>query len=60
MLSFKDKSGIFCNQVDSVLSQETIGHALQALGGIDLPFAMHASQNFGFFENRSGFPHDMH
>ena len=58
---FKDKSGTFWNQVDSVLSQETIGHSLQALGSIDLLFAMHASQNFGFFENRStGFPHDMH
>jgi hypothetical protein len=58
---FKDKSGTFWNQVDSVLSQETIGHSLQAVGAIDLLFAMHASQNFGFFENRSaGFPHDTH
>ena len=58
---FKDKSGTFWNQVDSVLSHETIGHALQALGSIDLLFAMHASQNFGFFENRStGFPHAAH
>lgn len=58
---FRDKSGTFWNQVDSVLSEETIGHALQAVGSIDLMFAMHASQNFGFFENRStGFPHDMH
>ncbi len=58
---FKDKSGTFWNQVDSVLSQETIGESLQAVGSIDLLFAMHASQNFGFFEDRStGFPHDMH
>ena len=58
---FKDKSGTFWNQVDSVLSHETIGHSLQAVGSIDLLFAMHASQNFGFFENRSAsFPHDMH
>jgi UDP-MurNAc hydroxylase len=58
---FKDKSGTFWNQVDSVLSHETIRHSLQAVGSIDLLFAMHASQNFGFFENRSaGFPHDMH
>ena len=58
---FKDKSGTFWNQVDSILSHETIDHALQAVGSIDLLFAMHASQNFGFFEDRStGFPHDMH
>ena len=58
---FKDKSGTFWNQVDTVLSPETIGHALQAVGSIDLLFAMHASQNFGFFENRSaGFPNDTH
>ena len=58
---FKDKSGTFWNQVDSVLTPETVGHALQALGGIDLLFAMHASQNFGFFEDRStGFPHETH
>jgi hypothetical protein len=58
---FKDKSGTFWNQVDSVLSHETIGHSLKALGSIDLLFAMHASQNFGFFEDRStGFPHDTH
>ena len=58
---FKDNSGTFWNQVDSVLSHETIAHSLQAVGNIDLLFAMHASQNFGFFEDRStGFPHDMH
>jgi hypothetical protein len=58
---FKDKSGTFWNQVDSPLSSETIGHSLQAVGNIDLLFAMYASQNFGFFENRStGFPHALH
>lgn len=58
---FKDKSGTFWNQVDSPLTSETIGHALQAVGSIDLMFAMYASQNFGFFENRStGFPHATH
>lgn len=58
---FRDKSGTFWNQVDSVLSDETIGHALQAVGSIDLLFAMHASQNFGFFDDRSaGFPHKSH
>ena len=58
---FRDKSGTFWNQVDSVLSDETIDYSLEAVGSIDLLFAMHASQNFGFFENRStGFPHDMH
>ena len=58
---FKDKSGTFWNQVDSVLTHETIGDSLRALGSIDLLFAMHASQNFGFFENRStGFPYDTH
>lgn len=58
---FKDKSGTFWNQVDSVLSPETIGDSLQAVGSIDLLFAMHASQNFGFFQDRStGFPHASH
>ena len=58
---FKDKSGTFWNQVDSVLTHETIDQSLQAVGSIDLLFAAHASQNFGFFDDRStGFPHDTH
>jgi L-ascorbate metabolism protein UlaG (beta-lactamase superfamily) len=58
---FKDRSGTFWNQVDTVLSPETIRSVSEAFGRIDLLFAMHASQNFGFFEGRgTGFPFAMH
>lgn len=58
---FKDRSGTFWNQVDTVLAPETIKAVSQVAGRVDLFFAMHASQNFGFFESRAtGFPHAMH
>jgi L-ascorbate metabolism protein UlaG (beta-lactamase superfamily) len=58
---FKDRSGSFWNQVDTVLAPETIKSVNGLLGRVDLLFAMHASQNFGFFESRStGFPFEMH
>ena len=58
---FKDSSGTFWNQVDTVLFAETIAAAKQACGPIDLLFSMYASQNFNFFEGRStGFPHKTH
>lgn len=58
---FKDRSGTFWNQVDTVLAPETIKIVNDVFGRIDLLFAMHASQNFGFFESRdTGFPFAMH
>lgn len=58
---FKDRSGTFWNQVDTVLAPGTVKTIKDLYGRIDLFFAMHASQNFGFFESRgTGFPHAMH
>lgn len=59
---FKDRSGTFWNQVDTVIAPETIPGTLERIGGtVDLLFAMYASQNFQFFESRgTGFPHKMH
>ncbi len=59
---FKDPSGTFWNQVDSVVMPESVpGVLAQAGGTIDLLFAMYASQNFNFFESRgTSFPYDMH
>ena len=50
---FKDNSGTFWNQVDTFLSNETIKVVKNRFGGIDLHFAMYASQNLEFFESRS-------
>jgi len=58
---FRDGSGTFWNQVDSFLSAETIGAVAARFGRPDLLFAMYASQNFDFFENRStDFPVEVH
>lgn len=58
---FKDDSGSFWNQVDTVVSPSTVTATLAQAGAIDLLFAMYASQNFDFFQSRgTGFPHDMH
>lgn len=59
---FKDRSGTFWNQVDTIIAPQTIPGSLQQVGGsIDLMFAMYASQNFNFFESRgTGFPYQMH
>lgn len=58
---FKDRTGSYWNQVDTVLAPETIQSVAGLYGQIDLLFAMHASQNFGFFDCRStGFPFAMH
>ena len=58
---FKDKSGTFWNQVDTVLKPETIAATKAQVGDIDLLFAMYASQNFEFFASRGlGFPHATH
>jgi len=58
---FKDASGTFWNQVDTVISAETAAATLKQAGKIDLLFAMYASQNFDFFASRgTSFPHQMH
>ncbi|MCZ6675780.1 MAG: MBL fold metallo-hydrolase [Candidatus Poribacteria bacterium] len=58
---FHDSSGTFWNQVDTELSAATIEAVVQRFGQIDLLFAMYASQNFDFFENRTtAFPYEIH
>jgi UDP-MurNAc hydroxylase len=58
---FRDGSGTFWNQVDTLLSDETIDEVRDRFGTIDLLFAMYASQNFEFFESRAtGFPAETH
>ncbi len=58
---FKDHSGTFWNQVDTFLSNETIAVVKKRFTGIDLLFAMYASQNLEFFESRSTlFPYSQH
>jgi L-ascorbate metabolism protein UlaG (beta-lactamase superfamily) len=58
---FKDPSGTFWNQVDTVISADTAAGTLKQAGTIDLLFAMYASQNFDFFASRgTSFPHQMH
>jgi L-ascorbate metabolism protein UlaG (beta-lactamase superfamily) len=58
---FKDASGTFWNQVDTVIAPDTVTSTLAQIGSIDLLFAMYASQNFDFFASRgTGFPHKMH
>ncbi len=58
---FRDGSGTFWNQVDTLLSDETIDAVRDRFGAIDLLFGMYASQNFEFFESRAtGFPVETH
>jgi len=58
---FKDDSGTFWNQVDTVIAPDTAAATLAQVGPIDLLFAMYASQNFDFFASRgTSFPHQMH
>lgn len=58
---FRDRSGVFWNQVDTLLSNATIDAVRERFGTIDLLFAMYASQNFEFFESRAvGFPTETH
>jgi L-ascorbate metabolism protein UlaG (beta-lactamase superfamily) len=58
---FKDGSGTFWNQVDTVLAPHTIEETMRHAGPIDLLFAMYASQNFGFFDSKPAtFPFAMH
>jgi len=58
---FRDGSGTFWNQVDTLLADETIDAVRDRFGAIDVLFAMYASQNFEFFESRAtGFPVETH
>ena len=58
---FKDESGTFWNQVDTVLMPKTIETTKSVCGDIDLLFAMYASQLFGFFDGKGlGFPTNTH
>jgi UDP-MurNAc hydroxylase len=58
---FKDASGTFWNQVDTVIAPATATGTVNQAGPIDLLFAMYASQNFDFFASRgTSFPHQMH
>ncbi len=57
----RDADGVFWNQVDSELSDETIADVRHRFGGVDLHFAMYASQNFEFFDSLSSeFPAETH
>ena len=58
---FRDASGTFWNQVDTLLTDETIDAVRDRFGTIDVLFGMYASQNFEFFESRATeFPVETH
>jgi UDP-MurNAc hydroxylase len=57
----RDDSAVFWNQVATDLSAETIAEVRRRYGGVDLLFAMYASQNFDFFDSlESEFPRETH
>lgn len=57
----RDDSAVFWNQVDTELAPDTIAEVRRCYGGIDLLFAMYASQNFDFFDSLdSEFPRETH
>lgn len=57
---FKDSSGTFWNQVDTVVTPGTIEYTKLQIGHIDLLFSAYASQNLGFFSSmRAGYPLDI-
>lgn len=54
---FKDRTGTFWNEVDTVVTPPTIEVVRARMGHIDLLFSGYASQNVRFFETmRSGYP----
>ncbi len=58
---FRDRGGVFFNQVDTFLSDATISAIGRRFGQVDLQFAMYASQNFEFFDSRAvEFPYATH
>jgi hypothetical protein len=57
----RDADGVFWNQVDTELADETIAEVRRRFGAVDLLFAMYASQNFEFFDSlASEFPVQSH
>jgi len=53
--------GVFWDQVDTEISADTITDVRRRFGGVDLFFAMYASQNFEFFDSLSSeFPAETH
>lgn len=50
---FHDGTGTVWNQVDSILTHETIDAVVERFGHLDVHLAMYASQNFDFFESRA-------
>jgi L-ascorbate metabolism protein UlaG (beta-lactamase superfamily) len=58
---FHDRTGTFWNQVDTPLATATIDAVRERFSGVDLLFAMYASQNFEFFESlTTRFPAETH
>jgi hypothetical protein len=54
---FRDRSGTFWNEVDTVVTPPTIEKVRAQMGHIDLLFSGYASQNVRFFETmRAGYP----
>jgi UDP-MurNAc hydroxylase len=54
---FRDRSGTCWNEVDSVVTPETIEKVRAKMGHVELLFTGYASQNVGFFESmRAGYP----
>jgi hypothetical protein len=54
---FKDRSGIFWNEVDTVVTPSTIEFVRMQLGDVDLLFSVFACQNLTFFGSmRAGYP----
>lgn len=57
---FKDPSGVFWNEVDTVITPGAIEYARMQMGEVDLLFSVFASQNLGFFGSmRAGYPLDL-
>jgi hypothetical protein len=57
---FKDPSGVFWNEVDTVITPSAIEYARMQMGEVDLLFSVYASQNLGFFGSmRAGYPLDL-
>ena len=57
---FKDRSGTFWNEVDTVITPSTVEYVKLQVGHIDLLFTVFASQNLGFFGSmRAGYPLDI-
>ncbi len=57
---FKDSSGVFWNEVDTVITPGACEFARIQMGEVDLLFSVFASQNLGFFGSMTaGYPLDL-